>query len=157
MTRVDIRKTVDAFGRAASLAKNAGFDGVKIHAAHGYLLSSFLSPHYNHRRDDYGGTVENRVRFLLEVLQAVWGSVGSDFPVLIKMNVNDFLPDGLIVNDMLKTAALLEKVGVTAIELSGGTIESGKMIPPVPVKSNRRMNVITRRMPGISRKKSAFP
>jgi len=134
MTRFDIRKTVDAFALAASLAKNAGFDGVQIHAAHGYLLSSFLSPHYNHRRDEYGGTVENRARFLLEVLQAVWGSVGSDFPVLIKMNVNDFLPDGLIVKDMLKTAALLKKVGVTAIELSGGTIESGKMIPPRPGK-----------------------
>lgn len=132
MTRLDIRKTVAAFAHAAALAKDAGFDGVQIHAAHGYLLSSFLSPHYNHRRDEYGGTVENRARFLLEVLQAVGDSVGPDFPVLVKMNVNDFLPDGLSVNDMLKTAALLETVGVTAVELSGGTVESGKLIPARP-------------------------
>jgi 2,4-dienoyl-CoA reductase-like NADH-dependent reductase (Old Yellow Enzyme family) len=132
MTRPDIRKTVAAFAVAAALAKNAGFDGVQIHAAHGYLLSSFLSPHYNHRRDEYGGTVENRARFLLEVLQAVWGSAGRDFPVLVKMNVSDFLPDGLSVDDMLKTAALLEIVGVTAIELSGGTAQSGKLIPARP-------------------------
>lgn len=134
MTRVDIRKTVDAFANASLLARKAGFDGVQIHAAHGYLLSSFLSPHFNHRHDEYGGTVENRARFLLEVLQAVWGSAGSDYPVLVKMNVNDFRPDGLNVKDMLKTAALLEQVGVTAIELSGGTVQSGKLIPARPGK-----------------------
>ena len=129
MTRLDIRKTVDAFAFAAALAQKADFDGVQISAAHGYLLSSFLSPHYNHRNDEYGGTVENRTRFLLEVLQAVWGSVGHGFPVLVKMNVNDFLPDGSSVNDMLRTAALLETAGITAVELSGGTEESGKLIP----------------------------
>lgn len=134
MTRLDIRKAIDAFAFAAVLAKKAGFDGVQIHAAHGYLLSSFLSPHYNHRHDEYGGTVENRSRFLLEVLQAVRGSAGYDFPVLVKMNVNDFLPDGLSVNDMLKTSALLEQGGATAIELSGGTVQSGKLIPARPGK-----------------------
>lgn len=88
-----------------------------------------MSTHYKRRRDEYGGTIENRARFLLEVLQAVGETVGSGFPVLVKMNVNDFLPDGSSVNDMLKTAILLEQAGVTAIELSGGTVQSGKMIP----------------------------
>ncbi len=132
MTRLEIRKTVDAFAVATDLARQAGFDGVQIHAAHGYLLSSFLSPHYNQRRDEYGGTPENRARFLLEVIEAVTRSVGRTYPVLVKMNVNDFLPNGLSVNDMLKTAALLEHAGVTAVELSGGTLESGNLIPARP-------------------------
>ncbi|MEE9912204.1 MAG: NADH:flavin oxidoreductase [Deltaproteobacteria bacterium] len=134
MSLSDIRKTVDAFACAAALAKKAGFDGVQIHAAHGYLVSSFLSPHYNHRHDEYGGTVENRARFLLNIIQAVWGSVGRDFPVLVKLNVNDFLPDGLIADDMLKVAAMLEQGGITAVELSGGTVQSGKLIPARPGK-----------------------
>jgi 2,4-dienoyl-CoA reductase-like NADH-dependent reductase (Old Yellow Enzyme family) len=132
MTRLDIRKTVAAFSAAAELAGQAGFDGVQIHAAHGYLLSSFLSPHYNQRRDEYGGTPENRARFLLEVVEAVTQSTGRNYPVLVKMNVNDFLPNGSSVNDMLKAAALLEQAGVTAVELSGGTLESGNLIPARP-------------------------
>ena len=129
MTRLDIRKTVAAFSAAAELTRQAGFDGVQIHAAHGYLLSSFLSPHYNQRRDEYGGTPENRARFLLEVVDAVTQSTGGNYPLLVKMNVNDFLPNGSSVNDMLKAAALLEQAGVTAVELSGGTLESGNLIP----------------------------
>lgn len=134
MTRQDILQATAAFARAAQLARRAGFDGVQIHAAHGYLLSSFLSPHYNQRSDEYGGTVENRARFLLDVALAVLQAAGRDYPVLVKMNVNDFLPGGLSVSDMLKTAAFLERAGITAIELSGGTLESGKLIPARPGK-----------------------
>lgn len=134
MGRRDIRNVADAFGRAANLARQAGFDGVQIHAAHGYLLSSFLSPHYNQRRDEYGGTAENRARFLLEVSLAVLQSVGSDFPVLVKMNGNDFLPGGPSADDMQKTAVFLEQAGITALELSGGTLESGKLVPARPGK-----------------------
>jgi 2,4-dienoyl-CoA reductase-like NADH-dependent reductase (Old Yellow Enzyme family) len=129
MTKMDIRKIVEAFGAAAKRAQKAGFDGIQVHAAHGYLLSSFLSPYYNQRRDEYGGTVENRARFLLEVLKAVFREAGDNFPVLVKMNAADFMPGGLSVQDMLQTAALLEKAGVDAIELSGGTLHSGKCIP----------------------------
>lgn len=129
MTRNDIRKTTVSFAHAAALAREAGFDGVQLHAAHGYLLSSFLSPHYNRRRDEYGGTVENRARFLLEVLLSVRETAGNDFPVLVKINVNDFLPQGVSVSDIVKTAALLEKGGITAIELSGGTLRSGSLNP----------------------------
>jgi 2,4-dienoyl-CoA reductase-like NADH-dependent reductase (Old Yellow Enzyme family) len=132
MSRHEIRKTINAFACAAELAREAGFDGVQIHAAHGYLLSSFLSPHYNRRRDEYGGTPENRGRFLLEVVEAVFQSVGRTYPVFVKMNVNDFLPGGLSVNDMLKSAALLAQAGVSAVELSGGTLESDALIPARP-------------------------
>lgn len=132
MTSIDIRKTVKAFANSSRLVKEAGFDGVQIHAAHGYLLSSFLSPHYNTRRDEYGGTAENRSRFLLEVVQAVRASTGSNFPVLVKMNANDFLANGIGIDDMIYTATALETSGVSAIELSGGTPESGKMIPARP-------------------------
>ncbi len=129
MTRHDIQRIIDAFAGAASLARSAGFDGIQVCAAHGHLLSSFLSPYYNRRRDEYGGTAENRARFLLEVLQAVRGTTSRDFPLLVKMNVNDFVPGGLTVNDTLKTAAMLEIAGVRAIELSGGTPQSGGLSP----------------------------
>jgi 2,4-dienoyl-CoA reductase-like NADH-dependent reductase (Old Yellow Enzyme family) len=129
MTRLDIRRVAEAFGTAAGRAKKAGFDGVQVHAAHGYLLSSFLSPYFNKRSDEYGGTVENRARFLLEVLQAIFVAVGDDFPIIVKMNAADFLPGGFSAQDMVQTAALLEGAGVDAIELSGGTAFSDKCIP----------------------------
>jgi 2,4-dienoyl-CoA reductase-like NADH-dependent reductase (Old Yellow Enzyme family) len=129
MTRLDISKTAQSFGAAANLARMAGFDGVQIHAAHGYLLSSFLSPFFNRRRDEYGGTVENRARFLLEVIREIFHAVGDHFPVLVKMNAADFVSGGMSVEDMLQTAAHLEKAGVDAIELSGGMPESGIYTP----------------------------
>jgi 2,4-dienoyl-CoA reductase-like NADH-dependent reductase (Old Yellow Enzyme family) len=129
MTKADITATTKAFAAAAKRVQAAGFDGVQVHAAHGYLLSSYLSPYFNKRRDEYGGTVENRARFLLEVIQAVFSTVGDKFPVLVKMNAADFLEGGLTAADMVETALLLEKAGVAAIELSGGTFASGKFIP----------------------------
>lgn len=129
MTKLDIRRVIEAFGAAAKRAQKAGFDGVQVHAAHGYLLSSYLSPYFNQRRDEYGGTVENRARFLLEVVQAIFAAVGGKFPVLVKMNAADFLEGGLTAAEMVQTAGLLEKTGVAAIELSGGTFASGKCIP----------------------------
>ena len=129
MASADISATVEAFSAAARRAKIAGFDGVQVHAAHGYLLSSYLSPYFNKRHDEYGGTGENRARFLLEVLQSIFTAVGNKFPVLVKMNAADFLDGGLSAADMVQTAGLLEKAGVAAIELSGGTALSGKCIP----------------------------
>ena len=129
MVPADIRATMEAFSAAAKRAKAAGFDGVQIHAAHGYLISTYLSPYFNKRHDEYGGTVENRARFLLEILQSIFNTVGDKFPVLVKMNAADFLEGGLTAADMVETALLLEKAGVTAIELSGGTFASGKLIP----------------------------
>jgi 2,4-dienoyl-CoA reductase-like NADH-dependent reductase (Old Yellow Enzyme family) len=129
MTISDIQETVGAFGEAARRAKEAEFDGVQIHAAHGYLLSQFLSPAFNKRTDRYGGSAENRARALLEVYGSVRRAVGSDFPVLVKMNSADFVEGGLELQDSLVFGSLLESEGIDAIELSGGTVVSGKLSP----------------------------
>jgi 2,4-dienoyl-CoA reductase-like NADH-dependent reductase (Old Yellow Enzyme family) len=129
MTARDIGELAKAFGRAAGRAREAGFDGVEIHAAHGYLLSQFLSPVFNRRADDYGGSVGNRARALLEVLGEVRGALGDDYPVLGKMNSEDFLEGGLSLGDSVKVGKLLEEGGIDAIELSGGTLVSGKLSP----------------------------
>ena len=136
MSLDDIRATVAAFASGAARAKASGFDGVQIHAAHGYLLSQFLSPYYNKREDAYGGPIANRARMALEVLQAVRNTVGAEYPVLIKMNSEDFVEKGLSVNEMIQVAAKLEEAGIDAIELSGGTADSGKLIPVRPGKIN---------------------
>ena len=122
MTLQEIDQVVEAFGKAAGRAQKAGFDGVQLHAAHGYLLSQFLSPFFNKRTDNYGGSVENRARILLEVFQAVRNEVGEEYPVLVKLNSEDFVEGGLTVAEMLQVCAMLEKFGVDAIEMSGGTI-----------------------------------
>ena len=135
MSIEEIRTVVDAFGQAALRAKKAGCDGVQIHGAHGYLLSQFLSPFFNKREDAYGGSVENRARIVKEVLQSIRRYAGTDFPVMIKINSSDFLEGGLDVDGMLATASLLEKDGIDAIELSGGTSYSGKNNPIRSCKS----------------------
>ncbi|MFC1581082.1 NADH:flavin oxidoreductase [Thermodesulfobacteriota bacterium] len=129
LSQDQIQAIVGAYGEAARRAKTAGFDGVQIHAAHGYLLSQFLSPAFNKRRDEYGGPVENRARAIMEVLQSIRSAVGEDFPVLIKMNCQDFLEGGLSFEDTLEVGALLDQGGLDAIELSGGTLISGKLSP----------------------------
>ena len=127
MTTKDIHEVIEAFGHAAYRARQAGFDGVQIHAAHGYLFSQFLSPFFNKREDDYGGPVENRSRALLETLECLRTEVGKDFPILVKMNSEDFLDGGLSREDAVKIACMLEEKGLDAIELSGGTQLSGKL------------------------------
>jgi len=119
-TEAGIRQLAGDFARAAALAREAGFDAVQIHAAHGYLLSQFLSPHYNRRTDRYGGDPAGRAQALLETLAAVRRAVGDDYPVLAKLNTDDTLPDGVRPPDMVETATLLEQAGIDAVELSGG-------------------------------------
>jgi 2,4-dienoyl-CoA reductase-like NADH-dependent reductase (Old Yellow Enzyme family) len=126
MTQDEILRVGEAFARAAVRAVKAGFDGIQIHAAHGYLLSQFLSPFHNKRKDTYGGGVENRARVLLEVLRRVRDVVGPGYPTLVKMNSEDFIDGGLSVDDMLAVAVMLEKGGIDAIELSGGSAFSPK-------------------------------
>jgi 2,4-dienoyl-CoA reductase-like NADH-dependent reductase (Old Yellow Enzyme family) len=120
---------VDDFGQAARRAKEAGFEGVQIHAAHGYLLNQFLSPAFNQRTDEYGGRLQNRARIVLDVLRRIQQEVGPDFPVFIKINCEDFLNNGLTRDDFIQVCAMLDRTGIDAIEVSGGTLLSGKHIP----------------------------
>lgn len=125
----DIQGIVEAFAKAARRAKEAGFDGVQIHAAHGYLLSQFLSPIYNHRTDAYGGDIQNRSKVLMMILKSIHESVGPDYPVLIKMNCGDFQDNGLALDDAIQVGKMLAGAGIDAIELSGGLLTGGKLSP----------------------------
>lgn len=129
MTRHDIEAVIHAFAAAAKRSQAAGFDAVQIHGAHGYLVSQFLSPYFNKRGDEYGGSIENRARLTVEVVKAVRNAVGPGFPVLIKLNSEDFLPGGLMVEEMVQTAIILEGNGIDCIEVSGGTIMSKNKAP----------------------------
>jgi 2,4-dienoyl-CoA reductase-like NADH-dependent reductase (Old Yellow Enzyme family) len=122
----EIRALIADFVAAAERARRAGFDGVQLHAAHGYLVSSFLSPHTNRRADEWGGPVENRARVLLEILRGVKAACGPDFPVIVKLNSTDFLEGGLAVEDAVRIARLLEADGIDGIEVSGGMAEAGR-------------------------------
>ena len=129
MTAGQIQQVVESFVRAAVRAKEAGFDGVQIHAAHGYILGQFLTPFYNKRTDEYGGPIENRARFLLQVLRHIRDAVGDDFAVLVKLNSEDFQDEGLTLNDSIEAGVMLQENGIDAIEISGGTALSGKLRP----------------------------
>ncbi len=129
MDEEEIKYLIRAFGDAALRAKNAGFDGVQIHAAHGYLLSQFLSPYFNRRRDEYGGDIRGRSKIILEVYRCIREKVGNDFPVIIKLNCEDFLEGGFSFEDMLFVSEKLEQEGIDGIEMSGGTLISRKFIP----------------------------
>lgn len=122
-----IRELVACFAAAAGRLRNAGFDGVQLHGAHGYLLAQFLSPLRNQRTDDYGGSLDNRSRFTLEVLAAVRAEVGADWPVMIKLNAHDFLEGSTTERDSSHLAAALAEGSTDAIEVSGGTGGSGKL------------------------------
>ena len=129
MTQADIRSLVTAFADGAARAQKAGFDGIQLHGAHGYLIHQFLSPLTNQRQDDYGGDLENRSRFLFEVYAAVREAVGVDFPVTIKLTAADNLPEGFTVEDAVKVAQKLDSLGIDAIEVSSGSAASGAESP----------------------------
>jgi 2,4-dienoyl-CoA reductase-like NADH-dependent reductase (Old Yellow Enzyme family) len=120
MTTGDMARVANDFASAAAGLKDVGFDAVEIHMGHGYLLSQFLSPKTNKRRDEYGGAVENRARFPIEVLRRVIEAVGRDFPVLVKLNLDDGFSGGFSLSDCRYVARALEDNGCTAIVLSGG-------------------------------------
>jgi 2,4-dienoyl-CoA reductase-like NADH-dependent reductase (Old Yellow Enzyme family) len=122
----EIQVLIVDFISAAKRAKRAGFDGVQLHAAHGYLLSSFLSPHTNRRADEWGGPVENRARVLVEILRGVKAACGRDFPVIVKLNSTDFLESGLVLEDAVRVARMIEAEGIDGIEVSGGMAEAGR-------------------------------
>ena len=120
MSEADIEEKIADFVRAAVLAREAGFDAVEIHAGHGYLLSQFISPWTNRRRDRYGGSLENRLRFPLEVIRRVRAAVGAGFPILVKMNQRDGFRGGLELREALQVAQQFEAAGVDALVPSCG-------------------------------------
>jgi 2,4-dienoyl-CoA reductase-like NADH-dependent reductase (Old Yellow Enzyme family) len=138
LTERDVHEIAVSFADAAKRAKDVGFDGVQVHAAHGYLMSQFLSPAFNTRTDSYGGTVERRAKALIETVQEVRGAVGKDYPLLIKMNSEDCLEGGFTLDDSLVAGKMLQHSGVDAIEVSGGTLVSGRLGPSRSVKSEER-------------------
>ena len=129
LTKDEIDDIVAAFGEGARRAKAWGVDAVQLHGAHGYLINQFLSPHTNRRTDEYGGDVDNRCRFMLEVYRKVRDTVGSDYPVLIKLNAADNLDGGLEIDDGIYAARKLAEAGIDAIEVSTGTAASGEDNP----------------------------
>jgi 2,4-dienoyl-CoA reductase-like NADH-dependent reductase (Old Yellow Enzyme family) len=120
MTALEVDTAVQAFGEAARRCREAGFDGVQIHAAHGYLVSQFLSPFVNKRTDKWGGTAEGRMRFLREVCAAVRNQVGEEYPVLIKLGMEDGVEGGLSLEEGAGIVAALDGLGIDAVEISGG-------------------------------------
>jgi len=129
LTKVEINDIVVAFAQGARRAKTWGFDAVQLHGAHGYLINQFLSPLTNLRTDEYGGGIDNRCRFMLEVYRRVRETVGPDYPVLIKLNAADNLDGGLELDDGVYAAKKLADAGIDAIEVSTGTSASGKENP----------------------------
>jgi len=128
LTIDEIEDIVRRFGVCAAAVKKAGFTGVQVHAAHGYLLSQFLSPRSNQRTDSYGGSLENRARALLDCVAAVRKAVGTGFPVAVKLNSADFQKGGFAFSESLQVAEWLQAAGVDLIEISGGTYEQPKLL-----------------------------
>jgi 2,4-dienoyl-CoA reductase-like NADH-dependent reductase (Old Yellow Enzyme family) len=124
LTLDEIGEIIEAFAEGVRRAQEAGFDGVQLHAAHGWLLSSFLSPRTNQRGDQYGGSTENRTRIVKEIYQRARKKVGDRFPILIKFNTTDFIPGGTDLDEVVRVGKILCKVGFAAIEASGGMWES---------------------------------
>ncbi|MCL4459914.1 MAG: FAD-dependent oxidoreductase [Chloroflexi bacterium] len=124
LTVAEIKKYVETFAQAARRSKQAGFDAVEIHAAHGYLITQFLSPYTNRRTDDYGGSLKNRMRFLLEIVQRIRQMLGADYPILCRLSGSEFVEGGLSIKDTVLIAQELEAAGVNAIDVSAGIYES---------------------------------
>ena len=127
MTGAEIEDVIARYGRTAAIARQAGFSGVQIHGAHGYLVNQFLSPHHNRREDKWGGSAQNRRRFVLAVLAEVRKQVGADFPIGIKLNSADFQRGGFTEEESLATIQALVTAGIDLVEISGGTYETPAM------------------------------
>ena len=127
LTREEIVNIIRSFQYAARRTKDAGFDGVEIHSAHGYLLNQFFSPLTNKRTDEYGGNVHNRIRLHLQVIEAIRAAVGDDFPILLRLGASDFREGGTIIDDSQVAAQKFEKAGVNILDISGGF--TGYIVP----------------------------
>ena len=141
LTKPEIKQIVRRFGVCAAAVQEAGFTGVQVHAAHGYLLSQFLSPRSNHRDDEYGGDLANRARMLLDVIASVRKAVGPDFPVAVKLNSADFQKGGFDFADSLEVVQWLETASVDLIEISGGTYEQPKLLGVAGMEEEEKQEV----------------
>jgi len=124
MTEEDIETIIESFGKSARRVQESGFDGVQIHGAHGYLVTQFLSPHSNHRQDKWGGSLENRMRFVVETTRSIKNHVSDDFPVMIKLGCRDYLEDAnrLTIEEGASVVKALQKEGICHVEISNGTM-----------------------------------
>ena len=135
-TLEDINDVVKRFATTASILKKANFDGVEIHAAHGYFISQFLSPNTNQRDDQYGGSLENRARLLLEVIASVRAAVGPEFPVALKLNSSDFQKGGFTLEECVQVVEWLNNAGIDLLEISGGTYEQLEFFKDQPQRES---------------------
>ena len=128
MEREELPEMAQAYGNAVNLAREAGFDAVEVHAGHGYLISQFLSPYTNHRKDEFGGSLENRMRFMDLVMEEVMKAAGNDMAVIVKMNMRDGFKGGMELDETLEVARTLQdECGVHALILSGGFVSRAPM------------------------------
>lgn len=154
MNAEDIEAALADFARVAMVAKDCGFTGVQVHAAHGYLISQFLSPIANRREDQWGGSLENRAQFLLEAVRRVREAVGPNFPVSVKMNSADFSKGGFSLDDSVQVAQWLEQAGIDLLEISGGTYEKLALMGETIDASTAQTN--TPAMPASSAAREAY-
>lgn len=129
LTLQEIRDIIEAFVVAGKRAKDWGYDGIQLHAAHGYLINQFLSPYTNIRKDEYGGNSENRSRFLNEIYRETRHVLGTKYPIIIKLNGEDHVPDGITINEAVCISQNLDTHGIDGIEVSSGSALSGKKHP----------------------------
>jgi 2,4-dienoyl-CoA reductase-like NADH-dependent reductase (Old Yellow Enzyme family) len=125
MTEADIERTIEAFAQAARRAKESGFDAIQFHGAHGYLISQFLCPHTNRRKDKWGGSIENRMRFVTEIYEHARKSVGDNYPIIIKISAYDHMKNGLKPEETIVMAKEIADMGFDGIEISCGIGEDG--------------------------------
>lgn len=137
----EIEDIISRFGICAAAVKEAGFTGVQVHAAHGYLLSQFLSPRSNRRTDEFGGALANRARPLLAIIKEIRSTVGPDFPISVKLNSADFQKGGFAFEDSLQVAKWLEAASVDLIEISGGTYEQPKLLGIDGMEEEENQNI----------------
>lgn len=142
LTSAEIRDLIDRYVAAAVVARETGFSGVQFHAAHGYLLSEFLSPRANIRTDEWGGALENRARALIEVVKRARVALGSDYPISVKLNSADFQRGGFAFEDSVVVAGWLETAGVDLIEISGGSYEQPRMMDMAGLEPGEEQAVV---------------
>jgi len=128
MTISEIKDMIERFAQAIRRVKQAGFDAVQLHGGHGYLISSFISPYTNRRTDEYGGETARRARFIVDIVRRARELVGENYPIMIKMNCDEFVPGGLTMEESVRLARLIERVGIDCIEITGGIWETDKQI-----------------------------